>query len=829
MTRARRTTLFALAGLVGALAVSTPAQAVPDGAEPLFEVAPTIVPERLEPKSRTAAGIVYGGQDPDTLWVQPTGGEAVLEPTFSVYVDNTSNWIAGDLLASPAGGKLIWRTISDPVHREHTWPLGLSFGTGTSTGYVALRGSGPYEVVRVDLLAGGTTTVVGTSPVNLGSLVASSTGVVGKGSDGKYRHFAFASSGVDRVVPTPSGTGDCPWLSRSHLFCRGSHGAVHRVSVNTGATETRYDGMERPVETATGVAYAAWALDDSGWELRTWASTAASPTVRVNSSFGLTGHVSAGPGGRSVLVSRTGVLGRSGLWSVPLPSGTSTLALAAEPRPRKAQGVVALAPGSVAWADNSSVGGSIWTKDLTAAGVPTGEARLVAKSGDPRSLSASAGRFTYEATQVEVGQAYPRGTRLTDGVTVTTIDSRAIEATLSGDRLLSAHNPEDGRSEAWQLRDLRTGAVTELAAAEDYDLWGERLVRLDEDGRVILLDLRTGAAPVELRAATTDGDSTGTVHIAGDHVAWSIDDGTSDTYDNAIRDLTTAGPAEPLPGDLLVVRDLSTGYLLGTWCPDGCYTGAMALDDGALTDVGAGGAAVDGNVVATLDADGVPSVQTLPTYADAPRLLGVVQTSPVAGPGRFWQARVVTSRALSTCTIEIRDGSDAVVKTLDCTNPYAAETVLWNGKGEDGEALPAGAYTWHLTGAAGAENLIDYDGNPAAPTGALTVEDPAPTVTATSPASGATGMGRTANVIVAFSEPVVGVSTTTVRLSTPSGTVVPASVTYNATSRKATLNPNATLAARTRYTVGVAGGTTAIRDAAGQPLKTKTWSFTTGS
>ena len=67
------------------------------------------------------------------------------------------------------------------------------------------------------------------------------------------------------------------------------------------------------------------------------------------------------------------------------------------------------------------------------------------------------------------------------------------------------------------------------------------------------------------------------------------------------------------------------------------------------------------------------------------------------------------------------------------------------------------------------------------------------------------------------------------KLKTSSGSTVSAVVSYSSTSRKVTLNPSATLAASTKYTVTLTGGTTAIRDAAGNPLTTKTWSFTTGS
>lgn len=102
---------------------------------------------------------------------------------------------------------------------------------------------------------------------------------------------------------------------------------------------------------------------------------------------------------------------------------------------------------------------------------------------------------------------------------------------------------------------------------------------------------------------------------------------------------------------------------------------------------------------------------------------------------------------------------------------------------------------------------------------------PAPVVNFRSPASGAVGVSRVSNVTVGFTEPVAGVSTASVVLRSPSGATVPAVVTYNATTRRATLNPNATLAARTRYTLGLTSG---IHDTAGNILTPSTAAFTTG-
>jgi len=108
----------------------------------------------------------------------------------------------------------------------------------------------------------------------------------------------------------------------------------------------------------------------------------------------------------------------------------------------------------------------------------------------------------------------------------------------------------------------------------------------------------------------------------------------------------------------------------------------------------------------------------------------------------------------------------------------------------------------------------------------------APTVTATSPAAGATGISRTANITATFSEPMQAASITasSFELRGPTGTLIPAVVTYNATSRVATLNPTPTLATLTAHTAVVHGGSAAavVRDAAGNALAVdRSWTFTT--
>jgi len=106
---------------------------------------------------------------------------------------------------------------------------------------------------------------------------------------------------------------------------------------------------------------------------------------------------------------------------------------------------------------------------------------------------------------------------------------------------------------------------------------------------------------------------------------------------------------------------------------------------------------------------------------------------------------------------------------------------------------------------------------------------PAPKVSSHVPASGATGVSRTANVTATFNEAVANVSAATFTLTPTGGAPVSATVTRSGTTNRWILDPSGTLTANTQYTVTVTGGANGITDLAGNPLATTTWSFTTGA
>ncbi|TLM73892.1 hypothetical protein FDW81_07505 [Pseudarthrobacter sp. NamB4] len=117
------------------------------------------------------------------------------------------------------------------------------------------------------------------------------------------------------------------------------------------------------------------------------------------------------------------------------------------------------------------------------------------------------------------------------------------------------------------------------------------------------------------------------------------------------------------------------------------------------------------------------------------------------------------------------------------------------------------------------------------PLGTAPADTTAPTVTGTSPAGGATGVAVSVNVTGSFSEAMNASTITSTTFTLTAGTTtVPAAVTYNSTGSIATLDPSADLTAGTIYTATIKGGTSGVKDVAGNALASdKSWTFTTAS
>jgi hypothetical protein len=59
--------------------------------------------------------------------------------------------------------------------------------------------------------------------------------------------------------------------------------------------------------------------------------------------------------------------------------------------------------------------------------------------------------------------------------------------------------------------------------------------------------------------------------------------------------------------------------------------------------------------------------------------------------------------------------------------------------------------------------------------------------------------------------------------------VVTTTASFNPTTRVLTIDPALSMAPNAQYRATITGGTGAVRDPAGNPVTTRTWTFTTGS
>jgi len=216
----------------------------------------------------------------------------------------------------------------------------------------------------------------------------------------------------------------------------------------------------------------------------------------------------------------------------------------------------------------------------------------------------------------------------------------------------------------------------------------------------------------------------------------------------------------------------------------------------------------------------------------------VTTTSPASGATNVAITASVTatfSEAMDASTIS----TSTVTLVVQSTGTSVPATVTYNATTRvvtlKSTASLANGTTYTAKILSGASGVKDLAGNALAADKVwsfTTIADTTPpTVTATSPANGATGVSVTANETATFSEAMnASTITTTTVFIVKSGTTTPlaAVVTYDSTNRRVTLNPNASLLNATTYVVTVQGGTSGVKDVAGNALAAdKTWSFTT--
>ncbi|MEZ5098336.1 MAG: DUF6605 domain-containing protein [Thermoleophilia bacterium] len=216
------------------------------------------------------------------------------------------------------------------------------------------------------------------------------------------------------------------------------------------------------------------------------------------------------------------------------------------------------------------------------------------------------------------------------------------------------------------------------------------------------------------------------------------------------------------------------------------------------------------------------SAPAAPTVTSTAPTSGSTGVSPLVAPRAVF-SRAMNPATLTTSTVTLRRTSTGAAVTASVSYNAGTNTVTITPATQ---LLNSTSYTAQVTTGAAAA-----DGAPLASAVSWTfttalVPPSAPTVTARTPAVGATSVARNTTVTATFSRTMdaATITTSTVTLTGPGG-AVPATLAYNATTRVATLTPSALLAYGTTYTATL---TTGIRASDQTPLASAvTWTFTT--
>jgi O-glycosyl hydrolase len=213
-----------------------------------------------------------------------------------------------------------------------------------------------------------------------------------------------------------------------------------------------------------------------------------------------------------------------------------------------------------------------------------------------------------------------------------------------------------------------------------------------------------------------------------------------------------------------------------------------------------------------------PAAPTVSSTSPANHATGVPVTAAITAT--FSKAMNSSTLTSTTFTLASQGGSGVAGAvtydsgTMTATFTPAAQlaystqytaTITTAASSSDGAALAANS-AWSFTTAAA----------------------PAPTVSAVSPADGATGVAIGTAVSATFNAAMnaSSITTGTFTLAAQGGSAVAGTVSYDATSQTATFTPAASLAYSTTYTATLTAGVTS---SAGTALAAMSWSFTTAA
>jgi N-acetylneuraminic acid mutarotase/glucose/arabinose dehydrogenase len=225
------------------------------------------------------------------------------------------------------------------------------------------------------------------------------------------------------------------------------------------------------------------------------------------------------------------------------------------------------------------------------------------------------------------------------------------------------------------------------------------------------------------------------------------------------------------------------------------------------------------------------------TDISAPTITSIAPTNgathiPVTTNVSATFSEAIDPATLSTSTFTLVNQSDGGAVAATISYNSSTNTAILD---PSADLVASTGYVATIKGGTG--GVKDLTGNPLAAdyTWSFTTGTPdttSPTVTGVSPVAGATGVAGAANVSATFSEAIdpVTLSTASFLLKDAAGTAVLATVSYEAATNTAILDPNASLAAGVTYNATVKGGAGGVTDLAGNPLASDyIWSFTTST
>ncbi|TFD28625.1 heme peroxidase [Cryobacterium lyxosi] len=234
------------------------------------------------------------------------------------------------------------------------------------------------------------------------------------------------------------------------------------------------------------------------------------------------------------------------------------------------------------------------------------------------------------------------------------------------------------------------------------------------------------------------------------------------------------------------------------------------FDVAAINAVGTGAASARSIVVTPRTEFVLPTVTTRTPAAG---------TRSVSQTGNLTATFSEPVTGVSRTTFVLRLGATAV-----------SASVSYNATTQVATLNPSATLLADRTYTATLSGIRDVAGNTMVASSWTFITGPAPRIQNRTPAPGAVAVRRNANVITTFSEDITGVNATTVRITQVStGAVVTSVAAFNATTNVLTINPSVSLSSNVQYRVTITGGNTSVRDLAGNPLVTSTWTFTTGA